>query len=222
MPGWLHERHGFELRFGTTVNAIEMPWLRTTDGQVWHVNRVIVASGIDFETLYPAIFAASGIRRCKLQMMRTCPQPGGWRLGPLVAFGLTLAFYPAFRICRSLPVLCDRIAATMPEYVRFGIHVMASQTASGEVVLGDSHEYDDAIEPFDKAEIERLILDYLKPRLRLPDGAIAERWHGIYARHPTLPLYTPEPQPGVAIISACGGKGMTMSFSYAEDWWDAL
>jgi glycine/D-amino acid oxidase-like deaminating enzyme len=109
----------------------------------------------------------------------------------------------------------------MPDYVRYGIHVMASQTPEGEVVIGDSHESGDAIEPFDKAEIERLILDYLRPRLRLPDGEVAQRWHGVYARHPELPLYTPRPEPGVAIVSACGGKGMTMSFGHAEDWWDA-
>ena len=52
----------------------------------------------------------------------------------------------------------ERISRETPELNRFGIHVMASQDDAGRVVLGDSHEYDSDIEPFDSAEIDRLIL----------------------------------------------------------------
>src|SRR5262249_17402869 len=74
LPGWLHDALGVELHFGTAVRAVEMPRVLTADGRAWEVGRVVVCGGIDFETLFPEVFAASGIRRCKLQMMRTGPQ----------------------------------------------------------------------------------------------------------------------------------------------------
>jgi glycine/D-amino acid oxidase-like deaminating enzyme len=52
----------------------------------------IICTGDDFETLYPEILAQSGLTRCKLQMMRTEPQPGNWQLGPALAAGLKLRF----------------------------------------------------------------------------------------------------------------------------------
>jgi FAD dependent oxidoreductase TIGR03364 len=171
--------------------------------------------------LFPEAFAGSGIKLCKLQMMRTPPQPGGWRLGPMLAGGLTLCHYSSFRACRSLAALRERYDREMPEYLRLGIHVMASQNALGEVVIGDSHEYDDAIEPFDKPRIDDLILGYLRGMARLPDESIAARWHGIYAKHPSKLIYTAEPQPNAKVVTAPGGAGMTLSFGFAEELWQA-
>jgi len=220
LPRFLAEAYGVVYRPGQAVVGVEMPLVRTAAGEVWHADRVFVCSGIDFETLFPAEFARAGVVRCKLQMMKTRPQPGGWALGPHLAGGLTLCHYPAFRVCASLPALQARVADAMPAYVRHGIHVMASQTAAGEIVIGDSHEYGNDVDPFDRAEIDDLILAYLRRLVRLPDWAVAARWHGVYAKHPTRPLVTAEPQPGCTIISAPGGAGMTMSFGTAEAWWD--
>jgi hypothetical protein len=103
--------------------------------------------------------------------------------------------------------------------VKFGIHVMASQNHLGEVVIGDSHEYDADISPFDNEHIDRLILDYLWKMLQVPNPAIARRWHGVYAKHPTLTQFTAEPQPGCHVLSSPGGAGMTLSFGLAEEWW---
>ena len=221
VPHFLAERFGIQLRLGETVTHIEMPNVRTASGEVWHAKRVFVCSGADFETLFPDVFAVSGIRRCKLQMMKTRPQPGGWKLGPHVAGGLTLCHYKAFEACPTLAALKRRVAETLPEYVKYGVHVMASQNDRGEVVLGDSHEYDGDISLFDKPEIDDLILKRLQPLLRLPDWTVAARWHGVYAKHPEKLFVTTEPQPGCVIAVAPGGAGMTLSFGLAEDWWEA-
>jgi FAD dependent oxidoreductase TIGR03364 len=221
LPLWLNEAHGVDLQFGAAVCAVELPQVRTTDGRTWEVGRAVVCSGIDFQTLFPEAFAAAGLRRCKLQMMRTVPQPAGWRLGPHLAGGLTLCHYAAFRVCTTLAALEQRVAAELPDHVHHGIHVMASQNQLGEVVIGDSHEFDQAIEPFDKAVIDDLILDYLRRMVRLPDETIAGRWHGQYAKHPSLPVLNAQPRPGVTIMVAPGGAGMTLSFGLAQAWWEA-
>ena len=94
-------------------------------------------------------------------MMKTPPQPGGWRIGTHVAGGLTLGHYKSFEACSTLPQLKRRVAETMPEYVRYGIHVMASQNNCGKVLIGDSHEYGLSPDPFDRKFINDMILKYL-------------------------------------------------------------
>jgi FAD dependent oxidoreductase TIGR03364 len=221
LPLWLAETHDVALRFGQTIVEIDLPRLRTAAGEVWHVDRAIVCSGVDFETLYPDVFAASGVRRCKLQMMRTVPQPGDWRIGTHLASTLTLCHYPTFAFCPSLPRLHQSIAERYPELVRYGIHILASQNHLGEVTLGDSHEYDADIDIFDKPAINASILEYARSMVRLPDWTLGSTWHGLYAKHPTKPLFLAEPQPGVHIVSAPGGAGLTMSFGWAADLWQA-
>jgi D-hydroxyproline dehydrogenase subunit beta len=206
---------GVEVCFGCPVTGIESPRVETPRG-VWQADQVIVCSGDDFETLFPEAFANSGLTRCKLQMMRTVPQPGGWELGPALAAGLTLRFYKSFRACTSLPALRARIARERPAYDRWAIHTLVSQTADGAITLGDSHEYGPAPDVFDRTEIDDLILEDLRSYLRLPDWHLAERWHGVYAWHPEKPFIDCEPAPGVRIITGVGGSGMTLSFGMAD------
>jgi FAD dependent oxidoreductase TIGR03364 len=217
---WLHESFSVDLQFGVSVRSIDSPHVETSDGRRWRADRVVVCGGVDFQTLFPEVFVDSGIRRCKLQMMRTAPQENGWRIGPMLAGGLTLLHYSNFALCSSLAAVRDRVATEMPEYVRYGIHVMASQNSHGEVVIGDSHEYDNEIEPFDKTAIDDMILAYFGRMARLPSNRIAARWTGIYAKHPQLPVFTAQPQHGVYVVTAPGGTGMTVSFGTAEDLWN--
>lgn len=220
IPRFLSDTYGVRFHFGTAVTGIDMPTIDTADGERWTAEKVLVCGGADFESLFPEVFAESGQRRCKLQMMATGPQPGGWRLGPHLAGGLTLAHYQAFEVCGTLAAVKRRFATNLPDHTRFGIHVMASQNKLGEVVIGDSHEYDADMSPFDNPRIDQLILDYLSQIVRLPDPTIARRWHGVYAKHPTDTQFTAEPQPGCHLIGSPGGAGMTLSFGLAEEWWD--
>ena len=213
-PDYLQEI-GVELRYGTPVRGIAMPWIEA-GAERWEVETAIVCGGDDFETLFPAIFATSGLTRCKLQMLRTAPQPGGWQLGPSLASGLTLRFYKAFSICETLTALRSRVAAEKAEYDHWGIHILASQTTDGALTLGDSHEYGREVDIFNKAMIDDLILREAATFLRLPDWRIAERWYGVYCLHPEHPFFTAEPESGVRIVTAPGGSGMTLSFGLAE------
>jgi FAD dependent oxidoreductase TIGR03364 len=219
LPAFLAERYGVTFHFASQVRGIEP----TPTGNIvstafgsWHAGTVFVCSGEDFETLYPEHYVESGLTRCKLQMMRTAPQPGGWQLGPSLAAGLTLRFYPAFQICKSLPALAHRIAAETPELDRWFIHALVSQTADGALTLGDSHEYGLAVDIFNKQQIDDLILEYTLGFLKAPDQRIAERWYGVYAKHPTKPLVNMSPSERVRIVASPGGSGMTLSMGVGE------
>jgi FAD dependent oxidoreductase TIGR03364 len=215
LPEWLCRVHGVEFRFGIPVTGYERPTVRTAAGD-FRADRLVVCTGDDFEGLFPDAFAKSGLVRCKLQMLRSQPYPSVWRLGPMLAAGLTLRHYAAFGNCPSLPALSARFDAEMPAYGRYGIHVMAAHNGRGELVLGDSHEYGDAIEVFDKQEIDDLIMSYLKTFLTAPDLRIASRWHGFYAKHPKEAYLVVTPVEGATVVTAVGGAGMTLSFGLAE------
>jgi len=215
LPQWLHDNYGVRFEFRTVVTGYDHPVLKA-GARSWHADRLFVCSGEDFQTLYPEAYAASGLYRVKLQMMRTQRYGDETQIGPMLAGGLTLCHYRNFQDCPSLPQLRERYARELPEHVRYGIHVMASQHAGGEVTIGDSHEYDDAISPFDKEEINQLILEYLATFLTLPDMQIVERWNGIYAAHPAELCWTGQPDNHVLLIGSPSGRGMTMSFGIAE------
>ena len=63
------------------------------------------------------------------------------------------------------------------------------------------------------------MLRELRAVARLESWTIAERWSGIYAKHASEPQFVAEPLPGVWIVTATGGAGMTMSFGLAEENW---
>jgi hypothetical protein len=167
--------------------------------------------------VYPEMFRSSGVTRCKLQMVRTRPQPEGWQLGPALAAGLTLRFYESFQVCGILRALKQRIAAETPAYDRWGIHVLVFQTAGRELTIGDSHEYGMAVDPFDRAEIDERILSYARSFLQAPALDIAQHWHGVYAKHPDRPYLSVSPALNVRGVTATGGAGLTLTFGLAEE-----
>jgi len=213
LPAWLNESLGVRFEFDTQITSCEAPHLHAGSRQ-FSAQQIWICAGDDLQTLYPETLRQAGLVRCKLQMMRS--QPMTWRLGPMLAAGLTLRHYRGFEACTALPALSDRLVRELPEHVRYGVHVLVSQNGRGELVLGDSHEYDDDIQPFDKAAIEQLILGYLREFIAVPDLEIAERWHGFYVKHPSAGYLVARPEPGVVAVTGVGGAGMTMSFGVAE------
>ncbi|MCA8996093.1 MAG: TIGR03364 family FAD-dependent oxidoreductase, partial [Planctomycetaceae bacterium] len=216
---WLTNQFEVRTAFGTSIQAIEDHTLIAADDRRWTAERIIVCGGSDLETLYPQVFEKSGLVLCKLQMLRSIPQSQRQSNAPHIASGLTLRHYTSFQGCPSLASLKSRIASETPELDRFGIHVMASPRPDGTIILGDSHEYGDAITPFDKNEIDELMLRELRKVIQLPDWSIQERWHGIYAKHPTQPVFEAPVGDNIYIFTGTGGAGMTMSFGLAEQAW---
>jgi len=97
------------------------------------------------------------------------------------------------------------------------IHVLLSQTALGELTIGDHHEYGMTFDPFDREEINAAILRYLYTFAQAPSFELAERWHGIYLLIKGKTEWILNLESGVTIVNALSGAGMTLSFGLAEE-----
>jgi len=213
---YLSEKYDVTFHWNTAITRIAYPNVSSGD-RSWEADEIFVCSGADFETLYPELFLSTNITKCKLQMMRLATQPDEWRIGPSLCGGLSMIHYPGFQVAPSLPALRKRYEEQYAEYLKWGIHVMVSQNGSGELTIGDSHEYGLVHDPFDKVFINEMITSYLHTFANFKDWKLLQSWHGI------LPKMTDgqteliiDIEPGVTVINGLGGNGMTLSFGLCE------
>jgi FAD dependent oxidoreductase TIGR03364 len=217
LPAYLSNKYGIDFHFNTAITAIEHSAVKSGK-QSWSADEIYVCSGADFETLYPEVFAANYFTKCKLQMMRLTAQAGNWRIGPSLCGGLSLIHYKSFEVAESLPQLKLHYEQFMSNYLKWGIHVMVSQNAEGELTIGDSHEYGLVHDPFDKQFINQLIIDYLKQFAQFKSFAVIQSWNGIYPKIANGKTdFIGSPEDGVTIVNGLGGAGMTLSFGLAEE-----
>ncbi len=214
IPLWLQEKFGLELKFGCQVNEISLPKI-VTSRETWLAEKVIVCSGADFEKLYPEVFKQHAVTKCKLQMMKAVPSKN-FAIGPSLCAGLTLRHYQAFAECPSLKKVDERYDHELKDFKTHGVHVLVSQNNHGELIIGDSHHYGDTHEPFDREDVNQIILKYLKTFLNIEDFRITERWHGIYPKLSGKLNLVVEPERNVTVVNGLGGAGMTLSFGLAE------
>lgn len=217
LPGILSARYPVTFLFQKTVTRIEHPAVYMGTERL-EGDLIFVCSGPDLETLYPELFERTPITKCKLQMMRTAPQPNGWQLGASLCAGLTLIHYKSFENTPSLPRLKDIYAEAYPEQVKWGIHVLVSQNGSGVITLGDTHEYGLHLDPFNRKTLNDRVLSYLDEFAAFPSMEIAEYWHGIYPKMTNgATEFVAAAVPGVTVVNGLGGAGMTLSFGLAEE-----
>jgi glycine/D-amino acid oxidase-like deaminating enzyme len=152
-----------------------------------------------------------------LQMMRLSAQPNNLRIGPSLCGSLSMIHYPGFKAAPALSALRRRYEEEYAEYLKWGIHVMVSQNHTGELTVGDSHEYGLVHDPFDKDFINQMILKYLETFTALPSKQVIQTWNGIYAKMTNGQTeLVVNAEPGVTIINGLGGNGMTLSFGLCE------
>lgn len=217
VAGWLNQKWNVTFIWGKAVTAVNHPVVYI-GAETCHADEIYICSGTDFETLYPQWLAHAPLTKCKLQMLRMAVQPQQWRIGPSLCGGLSLMHYTSFKAAPTLSALGLRYSREYAEHLKWGIHVMVSQNATGALTVGDSHEYGHTHDPFDRHFINRLILSYLATFARFKDDTIVQTWNGIYPKltdgQTELVL---EPEPGVWIINGLGGAGMTLSFGLCEE-----
>lgn len=208
-------KQGIEFEMGACAIKVHDDAVELADGRFFPFDHCVIAAGEDMKTLFPAELAAANIRPCRLQMMRSEPIAG--RLGTIMVSDLTLAHYPAFSRCAALPALKQKIAGTMPEFLDWGVHVIAAQHEDGSLTLGDSHEYGGSLAPDHWSRVDDLVLENLASFTRLPDLKIASRWHGTYLKSTVGQTQVIlQPRDRVTLVSAMGGLGMTLSWGLAR------
>ena len=214
---YLESLHGIEFVWNRVVSRIEGNTVYSGQ-KSWSADRIFVCSGADFETLYPELFAATPITKCKLQMMRLVQQPENWRIGPPLCAGLSFIHYKGFHVAPSLEKLKEVYQNQFPELIEWGIHVMVSQNGLGELTIGDSHEYGLDLSPFDRTDVNDMILNFLKGFAQFKDWRIGSAWHGIYPKMTNGATEFIHPvDDTVTIVNGLGGNGMTLSFGLGEE-----
>lgn len=214
---YLESLEGIEFVWNRAVSRIEGNTVYSGH-KSWSADRIFVCSGADFETLYPELFDATPITKCKLQMMRLVQQPENWRIGPPLCAGLSFIHYKGFQVAPSLEKLKEVYQNQYPELIEWGIHVMVSQNGLGELTIGDSHEYGLDLSPFDREDVNRMILDFLKSFAQFKDWRIGSAWHGIYPKMTNgATEFVHQVDDIVTIVNGLGGNGMTLSFGLGEE-----
>jgi FAD dependent oxidoreductase TIGR03364 len=218
LPAYLSEKFDIRFYWGKCVTYICDQTIYIGNEEEYEADVIFVCSGPDFETLYPEVYTALPITKCKLQMLRLNAQPALERIGTAVCGGLSLIHYNSFKDAPSLGALRQRYEQEMSEYLQWGIHVMVSQNGRGELTVGDSHEYALTPDPFDKQFINTMIIDYLKKFMNFSDWSVKETWNGVYPKltNGDIDIFI-SPEKGVYLLNGLGGLGMTMSFGFAEE-----
>ena len=217
LPAYLTDKYNIQFIWGTAVTSIVANTVVTAQKK-YNADLICVCSGADFETLYPTLFKEQSITKTKLQMMRFKHKNPNYQLGASICGGLSLLHYKSFKASSALTRLRIKLEAELPEYFKYGIHVMVAQNAQGELTVGDSHEYALDFEPFDKIEINNMILNYLKQLVHIEDWEMIQSWNGVYPimTNGDTDLFL-KAHEGVFILNGIGGHGMTMSFGFAEE-----
>ena len=216
LPVYLQEKFDIQCNWGKAVTEVANGQI-TIGSEIIQGDQIFICSGADFETLYPEDYAKFPLTKCKLQMMRLL-ESDSRRIGPALCGGLSLIHYASFKSAPSLHKLRNRYESELSDYLDLGIHVMVSQNQSGQLTVGDSHEYGLAPDPFDRKLVNDKILNYLQEFTSLNRPEVIETWNGVYGKltnGETDLFYSPAPN--VYIINAVGGAGMTLSFGLTEE-----
>ena len=224
----LTQRGLIEYRGQTMVVSVEVSGqhciVRDACGNTYSADRVFICNGARYQVLFPHLFQHSGLKICKLQMMRTVSQPAGL-LPHSVLSGLSILRYPGFSACPSYTLLKQQ---PVEGHLRhYGIHLLFKQSVDGSVIIGDSHAYS-AFEDADKDEeytdwrINEAILEHGKQMLALPSWKIQQFWNGYYVVHSEQEVYTETIDSRIHVATGIGGKGMSTGPGFARSHVEAV
>lgn len=209
---------GVDVRFRSTVASLRPGELHLTTGEIVRAERILVCAGALMNRLAPPGLAARLPACTKLHMLRLRLRNGAGGLETPAVSDLTFARYPGFADLPEAVALKARLAESDADMLADGIHVIAVRNHDGTLTLGDSHHDCDAdsADPFQPADVDARILKAANQFLDLDGADVVERWTGAYPKAEGGDWLIEETAPGVWFAGVLGGKGMTLSFGFAE------
>lgn len=210
---WLRRELKVEFHFSTLVRDIEPGLLRTTAG-TFQAGQILVCSGHDYQTLLAEQLAALKPQVCRLQMLRARPERD-LGLGHALLTGLSCVHYGAFADLPQAQAIHEQIRRETPALERHGIHLLISPTPYGELIIGDSHDYDSDAAPFNAEAVDRLLLDLAEDTLGMR-VEVVERWQGVYGARGPAPFSVLQVEAGISAVLMHTGVGMSVGPALGE------
>lgn len=204
---------GVEFCFRTAVTGVRPGVVETTRGPVT-AGRVVVAVNHDVDQLLPELAEHVGVQRCALDMMRVAADLPSPLEAPLLT-GWSLVRYGRFGELAEVSALRARLHGERPDLAALDLNQMYTQLPDGSLILGDSHAKAAQPGPFQPEAAFDAFLDEMRALFAVDRLRVLERWQGVYATGPDEFLIE-EPKPGVHVIAATTGIGMTCGFGLAE------
>ena len=214
LAAWLQEAWGVTFHWSAAVRSAEPPLVQTSRGPV-EAEAVVVCPGDDLATLYPDRIAARRVTRCTLSMLRLGDP--GFRLPGAIMSDLGLVRYLGYAALPEAAALRAELGRSHPEALAHGVHLIVTQSADGTLVVGDSHHYGPACEPFMSARVETLILQAFREALGLEPPPVVERWSGTYASVEAMAMFVDAPAPATRLVMVTSGTGASTAFAIAEE-----
>lgn len=212
---WLGEAMGVVFRFGEAVLEVATPRVRSSRA-VLHAERVAVCTNTDLNGLFAERLTPHRLQLCLLHMLRVQPEPG-FKLPGSVMADLSLVRYHGYSQLPAAAALLAQIKQEEAESLAHGIHLIVVQSADGSLVVGDSHHYGAAPEPFADERVDDLILAHLHRTLHLRQARVSERWVGIYPSSPGTDCLIDAPDDATRLVLVTSGTGASTAFGIAED-----
>ncbi len=209
---------GVDVRFQAPVARVSTGEIGLCSGETLRAQQILVCAGAQSGRLAPPALARALPGCTKLHMLRLRPRASAGALDAPAISDLTLARYPGFADLPEANALKTRLSETDGEMLADGIHVIAVRNHDGTLTIGDSHHdcEGDSADPFQPADVDTRILEAANRFLDLDGAEVVERWTGAYPKAEGSDWLIEESEPDVWFAAVLGGKGMTLSFGFAE------
>ena len=215
IPTYLAAKYNIEFNFGKTIIECTSEKVRTSDGETYLADIIVLCSGYETNLLYPYIFETAPITISQLNMLRSAPIA---HQIPAICAGLSYLHYDSYSTLSQKDEYQKFCLEKYPNQVKNGIHLLVSQNHEKALTIGDSHEYGNQLDPFQNNEIDQYILDYYAEIMNIEEINISQRWMGKYLKMTNgASEWIQEVENGVFIFNGPGGAGMTLGWGMANE-----